>query len=121
MMRDKNKENGMTVRDMDHWPMDEYPHLLHFLCHHSAAKIIKQQLAARGERVREYSAKDIRSLAEDYVEANRELLMAEAIIKVRKEPSLLRLAESESKRRARERIKPMDPRRALELLSKVKR
>ena len=101
--------------------MDEYPHLLHFLCHHSASKTIKAQLAARGERVREYSAMAIRSLAEDYVEANRELLMVEAILKVRREPSLLRLAESESRRRARQRPKPMDPAKALKLLEKMRK
>ena len=111
----------MSVRDNNHWPMDEYPHLLHFLCHHSASKTIKAQLAARGERVREYNAKDIRILAEDYVEANRELLMVEAILKVRREPSLLRLAESESRRRARQRPKPMDPAKALKLLEKMRK
>ena len=111
----------MSIRDNDHDPLSEYPHLLHFLCHHSASKTIKAQLAARGERVREYSAMAIRSLAEDYVEANRELLMVEAILKVRREPSLLRLAESESRRRARQRPKPMDPRRAQALWDKARK
>jgi hypothetical protein len=77
----------MSIRDNDHDPLSEYPHLLHFLCHHSASKTIKAQLAARGERVREYSAMAIRSLAEDYVEANRELLMVEAILKGERSPT----------------------------------
>ena len=71
--------------------------------------------------MREYNAKDIRILAEDYVEANRELLMVEAILKVRREPSLLRLAESESRRRARQKPKPIDPQRALRLLEKARK
>jgi hypothetical protein len=65
--------------------------------------------------VREYSAKDI----QDYVEANRELLMVEAILKVRREPSLLRVAESESRRRARQRPKPMDPAKAQKILDRA--
>ena len=109
----------MGIRDNNHWPMDEYPHLLAFLCYRSATKTIKQQLAARGERVREYSAKEIRALADAYVEDNRELLMVDAILMVQREPSWLRLAESESKRRARERPKPPSPQRALQLLDKA--
>jgi hypothetical protein len=106
---------------MNHDPREEYPHLLHTLAFYEAVKIIKQQLAAKGERVHEYSRKEIHALADVYFDDNRSLLMADAIIKVLREPSLLRLAESESKRRARERVKPMDPRRALKLLEKARK
>jgi len=109
----------MSVRDNNHWPLDEYPHLLHTLAFHSAVKIIKGQLAASGERVREYSRKEIHALADVYFEDNRECLFVETILKIQREPSLLRLAESESKRRARERPKPIDPQHALKLLEKA--
>jgi len=111
----------MSVRDMNHDPLTEYPHLLHTLAYHSAAKIIKEQLRARGERLHKYALKDIHFLADAYFEANRELLMVETLLKIQREPSLLRLAEAEAKRHARERPKPMDPQRALKLLEKVRK
>jgi hypothetical protein len=111
----------MSIRDMDHDPLTEYPHLLHTLAFYEAVKIVKQELAAKGERVREYSRKEIHALADVYFDDNRSLLMADAIIKVLKEPSLLKLAESESKRRARERVKPMEPAKALKLLEKIRK
>ena len=122
MLIDANRRrNEMSIRDNNHWPYDEYPHLLHSLVFREAAKIVKQQLAARGERVYKYSAMDIRELAEAYLDAdaNRELLMIDMIMKIQREPSLLRLAESESKRRARERPNPPNPARAQKLLDKA--
>ena len=109
----------MSIRDMDHDPLTEYPHLLHTLAFYEAVKIVKQELAAKGERVREYSRKEIHALADVYFEDNRECLFVETILKIQREPSLLRLAESESKRRARERPKPIDPQHALKLLEKA--
>jgi hypothetical protein len=111
----------MSIRDMDHDPLTEYPHLLHTLAFYEAVKIVKHQIAARGDKLMEFSRKKIHALADVYFDDNRSLLMADAIIKVLREPSLLRLAESESKRRARERPKPMDPKRALELLEKARK
>ena len=111
----------MSLRDMNHDPREEYPHLLHTLAFYEAVKIIKQQLAAKGERVHEYSRKEIHALADVYFEDNRSLLMAGAIIKVMGEPSLLKLAEGESKRRARERPKPMSPAKALERIEQLRK
>jgi hypothetical protein len=108
----------MTLRDMNHDPREEYPHLLHTLAFHSAVKITKQRIAARGDKLREWSRMEIHKEAEEYFEANRECLMIESFLKIQKAPSLLRLAEQEAKRRARDRIKPMDQRRALELLAR---
>src|SRR5262249_25462408 len=111
-----NDGGQMTLDYMNHDPREEYPHLLHSLCYREAVKIVKGQLAARGDRVHKYSALDLRILAEAYLDADAhcELLMVETIMKVLGEPRLLRLAESESKRRARDRVKPMNPERALQ-------
>jgi hypothetical protein len=44
----------MSIRDMNHDPLTEYPHLLHTLAFHAAVKIVKQQIQARGERLPAY-------------------------------------------------------------------
>jgi hypothetical protein len=116
-----NEENGMSIRDMNHDPLTEYPHLLHTLAFHAAVKIVKHQIAARGDKLREFSRKEIHIEAEAYFEANRECLMVETFLKIQREPSLLRLAEGEAKRRARDRVKPMEPRRALQLIQKMRK
>jgi hypothetical protein len=107
------------IHDED--PRLNYPHLLHSLVFHEAVKIVKEQIRKRGDNLRQYALKDIRALADEYLEAeaNRELLMIDTILKIRREPSLQRLAEAEAKRRARERPKPPNPRRALQLLEKA--
>ena len=74
---------------------------------------MKHQIAARGDKLREWSQKEIHIEADAYFEANRECLMIDTILKIQREPSLLRLAESESRRRNRDRINRWNAERPL--------
>jgi hypothetical protein len=91
----------MTLHEVHLEPMRAYPHLVHCFVYHAAIKIIKRQLQARGEKLVEWSAKDLRALAEAYVAANRDELIAKTIETIRTTPAFLSLAEKEARRRGR--------------------
>ena len=103
MLIDANsrEENGMTLHEIHSEPLRAYPHLVHTLAYHAATKVIKRQIAARGEKLREWSAKDLRIEAEAYLEANRAELLAATIEAIRTTPAFLSLAEKEARRRGR--------------------
>jgi hypothetical protein len=61
--------------------------------------IQSRQIAARGEKLREYSARDLRIMAEDYLTSHRAERIAEAIEQVRTDPEFRKLAQAEMKRR----------------------
>jgi hypothetical protein len=102
-------------------PMGNYGHLIRTLAFHEAVKIVKHQIAARGDKLHEWSRKEIHIEADAYFDDNRAFLMCDTLLKVRREPSLLKLAEAEAKRRTRQRPKPMDPAKALKLLEKMRK
>jgi hypothetical protein len=91
----------MTLHEIHSEPLRAYPHLVHTLAYHAATKVIKRQIAARGEKLREWSAKDLRIEAEAYLAANRAEPLAATIEAIRTTPAFLSLAEKEARRRAR--------------------
>jgi len=104
MTRDKNTEK---LHEIHSEPLRAYPHIIHTLSFHAAVKLIKLQLKARGEKLVEYSLKDLTILADAYFEAHREELIAATIVKVRSAPDLRSLAEKEARRRGR--MWPLEP------------
>ena len=91
----------MTLHEIHSDPLRHYPHVIHTLAYHAAMKIVKRGIAARGEKLVEWSAKDLRALAEAYVDANRAELLAKTIEAIRTTPAFLSLAEKEARRRGR--------------------
>ena len=89
------------VHEIHKNPLIHYPHLVHTLAYHAAIKIVKRGIAARGEKLVEWPARDLRILAEDYLEANRAELIAKTVEAIRTTPAFLSLAEKEAKRRGR--------------------
>jgi hypothetical protein len=91
----------MTLHEIHSEPLRAYPHLVHTLAFHAAMKIVKRGIAARGEKLVEWSAKDLRAEAEAYVAANRAELIAQTIYTIRVTPAFRSLAEKEARRRGR--------------------
>ena len=91
----------MTLHEIHREPLRAYPHLVHCFAYHAAIKIVKRQLQARGEKLCEWSAKDLRALADAYVDANRAELLAKTIEAIRTTPAFRSLAEKEARRRGR--------------------
>jgi hypothetical protein len=54
----------MSLHPAHNEPLRAYPHIIRTLAFHSAIKLVKEQIAARGLKLREYSLKDIHILAE---------------------------------------------------------
>jgi hypothetical protein len=90
-----------TLHEVHREPLRAYPHLVACFVYHAAIKIVKRQIQARGEKLVEYSAKDLRIRAEAYVEANRAELIAKTIEAIRTTPAFRSLAEKEARRRGR--------------------
>jgi hypothetical protein len=82
-------------------PMRYYPHMIHTLAFQRAIRIIKKQLAAQGERIWDFTARDIKLRADDYLQAHRAELTAWVIEWVRGDPGFQKLGESEARRRAK--------------------
>jgi hypothetical protein len=78
---------------------------------HSAIKITKEAIAAKGLKLGQFSRRTIEMLAGRYVELHCEELIAEVIERVRTERGLAELALSEAKRRGRYWPKPVKPER----------
>ena len=97
----------MALHEIHSEPLRANPHLVHTLAFHAAMKVIKWQIAARGEKLVEWSARDLRIGAEAYLEANRAELLTKTIEAIRKTPAFLSLAEKEAKRRGR--MWPLEP------------
>ena len=91
----------MTLHEIHSDPLRHYPHVIHTLAYHAAMKIVKRGIAARGEKLVEWSAKDLRALADAYVDANRAELLAKTIEAIRTTPAFRSLAEKEARRRGR--------------------
>jgi hypothetical protein len=91
----------MTLHEIHSEPLRAYPHLVHTLAFHAAMKVVKHGIAARGEKLVEWSARDLRILADDYLAANRAELIAATIATIRITPAFLSLAEKEARRRGR--------------------
>jgi hypothetical protein len=80
-------------------PMRYYPHMIHTLAFQRAIRIIKKQLAANGERIWDFTARDIKLRANDFLQAHRAELFAATIEVVRTDRELLKLGESVARRR----------------------
>jgi hypothetical protein len=99
----------MSMQEIENDLLRCAPHVIHTLSFHAAMKIVKWQIAARGLKLREFSAKDLQILAGEYLTLHKAELIAATIARVRAEPEFLKLALSEAKRRGRYWPKPVKP------------
>ena len=91
----------MAIHEIHSDPLRHYPHIIHTLAFHAAMKVIKRQIAARGDKLVDWSARDLRIEAEAYLDANRAELLVKTIEAIRTTPAFLSLAEKEAKLRGR--------------------
>jgi hypothetical protein len=96
-------------------PMRHYPHVIRTLAFHSAIKLVKEQIRARGLKLHEWSMKDIHIEAEKYLETHRDELIRVTIARVRSDPAFRSLAEKEARRRGR--MWPLPPDRPRDVIS----
>ena len=105
--KDTAQMTDTTLHEIHSEPLRAYPHLVHTLAFHGAMKVVKHGIAARGEKLIEWSARDLRIEAEAYLDANRAELLVKTIEAIRTTPAFLSLAEKEARRRGR--MWPLQP------------
>jgi hypothetical protein len=71
------------------------------LARQSAIKAIKERLRAQGVKLSHVSARDIGFWADAYIEANRQVLVEQAIEIVNKSPTFRKFYEREQRERAK--------------------